>query len=311
MSERRHRRSPAASSDSGPGGATGLVDDAAVAQEHDAVGPRRELRVVGDDDAGDAALRGGAQQAHDRLAVDRVERAGRLVGEQQPALADDRPGDRDPLALAAGELVGEAVGALGEAELLERLEPRRARGLGADAVELERQGDVLDRGEPGEQVEVLEHVADRAAPQPRPVVARHARRGRRRRRAPRRSVGSSRLPAMVSSVLLPEPLGPMIATSSPRSTDEVDVAQRVHLGRPGAVDLRHLAQFECAGHRETSIVRVGSSGSGRPPRAGGGGRPLLQADVGGVEPADDRLEPEELGVGDERERRRRPRRRPP
>ena len=31
-------------------------------------------------------------------------------------------------------------------------------------------------------------------------------------------------------------------------------------------------------------------------------RPLLQADVGGVEPADDRLEPEELGIGDERQR---------
>ena len=32
------------------------------------------------------------------------------------------------------------------------------------------------------------------------------------------------------------------------------------------------------------------------------GRPLLQADVGGIEPADDRFEPEELGVDDERQR---------
>jgi hypothetical protein len=32
-------------------------------------------------------------------------------------------------------------------------------------------------------------------------------------------VGSSRLPAIVSSVLLPDPLGPMTATSSPPSTD--------------------------------------------------------------------------------------------
>ena len=36
--------------------------------------------------------------------------------------------------------------------------------------------------------------------------------------------------------------------------------------------------------------------------AGASGRPLLQADVGGIEPADDRFEPEELGVGDERQR---------
>ena len=78
-----------------------LVDDAAVAQEDDAVGPGRQLRLVGDDDAGDSPLRGGPQQAHDGLAVHGVERAGRLVGEQQPALADDRPCDRNPLALAA------------------------------------------------------------------------------------------------------------------------------------------------------------------------------------------------------------------
>ena len=32
------------------------------------------------------------------------------------------------------------------------------------------------------------------------------------------------------------------------------------------------------------------------------GEQLLQADVGGVEPADDRLEPEELRIGDERDR---------
>jgi hypothetical protein len=32
-------------------------------------------------------------------------------------------------------------------------------------------------------------------------------------------LASSRLPAIVSSVLLPEPLGPITATSSPRSTE--------------------------------------------------------------------------------------------
>src|SRR5262245_39134005 len=53
----------------------GLIDDATVAQEDDAVGPRRQVRLVSDDDAGDAALGGCAQQAHDRLAVHRVERA--------------------------------------------------------------------------------------------------------------------------------------------------------------------------------------------------------------------------------------------
>ncbi len=40
---------------------------------------------------------------------DRVERAGRLVGEQQAALADDGAGDGDALLLTAGEVVGIAV----------------------------------------------------------------------------------------------------------------------------------------------------------------------------------------------------------
>ena len=132
----------------GAGRRDGLVDDAAVAQEHDAVGPRGQVRLVGHDDTGDAPRGGGAQQAHDRLAVHRVERAGRLVGEQEPALADDRPGDRDPLALAARELVGEAVRLLGDAELLQCLECGCAGSSGARAVELERQGDVLDSRQP-------------------------------------------------------------------------------------------------------------------------------------------------------------------
>ena len=62
-----------------------------------------------------------------------------------------------------------------DVELLHRLDPRRARGFRADAVELERQRDVLDRGQPRQQVEVLEDVADRAASHPRPIRARDAR----------------------------------------------------------------------------------------------------------------------------------------
>src|SRR4029079_12578174 len=41
---------------------------------------------------------------------------------------------------------------------------------------------------------------------------------------------------------------------------EIEVTQRAHLGRPGAVDLGYLAKFERAGHCVTSIGCVGSSG---------------------------------------------------
>ena len=97
----------------GAGRRDGLVDEAPVAQEDDPVGPRREVRLVGHHHAGRAAVAGLAQQAHDGLAVDRVERAGRLVGQEQLALADDGAGDGDPLALAAGQVVGEVLGPLG------------------------------------------------------------------------------------------------------------------------------------------------------------------------------------------------------
>src|SRR5262249_38622527 len=104
-----------------------------------------------------------------------VERAGRLVGEQQTPLADDRPCDRDPLALAAGELVRVAIGALGDAELLQGPQPRGPGARRADAVELEREGDVLERRQTRKEVEVLEDVADRPAPQLRAVRAREGR----------------------------------------------------------------------------------------------------------------------------------------
>ena len=147
-----------------------MVDHAAVAQEHDAVGPRGELGVVGDDHAGHAALARVADEPDHVFAVDRVERAGRLVGEQQAALADHGARDRHTLALAAGQLFGVAVGAGREAELIERGQGARARRLVAHAVELERQSDVLRRGQPGQQVEVLEHEPDRSATQARPFA---------------------------------------------------------------------------------------------------------------------------------------------
>ena len=65
-------------------------------------------------------------------------------------------------------------------------------------------------------------------------------------------VGSSRLPAMVSRVDLPEPLGPITATMEPASTVRFDVVQRVHLGGALAVGPRHVPQFEDA-HRETPV----------------------------------------------------------
>ncbi len=148
-----------------------LVDDPAVAQEDHAVGPRGELGVVGHDHGGQAAMAGGEDQAHDGLGVGGVERARGLVGQEELAVAHHGAGDGDPLALATRQLVGVARRPVLQPEVVERLERRRLGLAGRDAVELEGQGHVLHRTEPGQQVVVLEHVADGLATQAGPAVA--------------------------------------------------------------------------------------------------------------------------------------------
>ena len=86
------------------------------------------------------------EQAQDARPHRDVEHRHRLVGQQQLRLQHHRRGDRDPLALAAGELVREAVevelGRL-QARLHERLDHERValRPRCADAVDLQRLGD--------------------------------------------------------------------------------------------------------------------------------------------------------------------------
>ena len=106
------------------------------------------------------------------------------------------------------------------------------------------------------------------------------------------SVGASSPPARLSSVDLPEPDGPITATSSPSSTVEADAAQRVHGGVAGAVDAGDVAQLEHA-HRGTSSLRGDRAGCGRE-RCDPGLAVVEPADLGlGLE--DHRLEHEQPG----------------
>src|SRR5262249_34569938 len=95
--------------------------DTAVLQLDHAVGAGDEPMIVADADHGRAVdARDPMQRVDDDLAVGRVERAGRLVGEQQLRLLRQRPRDRDALLLAAGHLDRLELRALAEADLLER-----------------------------------------------------------------------------------------------------------------------------------------------------------------------------------------------
>ena len=101
---------------------------------------------------------------------------------------DQRARDRDALLLAARQLVRVVMDAVGEADALERLaRPLVALGGGDVRVE-QRQLDVLERGGARQQVEALEHEAERLVAdarelvgvQPRDLLAVEAKLARRR-----------------------------------------------------------------------------------------------------------------------------------
>ena len=111
------------------------------------------------------------EQLHDPDRGGRVEVAGGLVGDQDHRPVDERARDRDPLLLAAGELVGHPLALAVEPDQLERLRARPCVDLAPRLADhLERERDVLGDGLVGQQPEVLEHGADLAA-QPRHLPA--------------------------------------------------------------------------------------------------------------------------------------------
>ncbi len=124
---------------------------------------------MGDVDEGDADLALDRLQLHLHLLAQlQVERSERLVEQQHLGPVDDRPRQRHPLPLAAGEFARLALRVAGQADHLQGLV------AAADALGLvhtghpEAVGDVLADGHVREKGVVLEDGVDR------PVVGRHA-----------------------------------------------------------------------------------------------------------------------------------------
>ena len=107
-----------------------------------------------------------------------VEIAGRLVGEQQQRLHRQRAADRDPLLLAAGQLLGIALQQAAEPQPLHQFAMPRGIVTAGNA-RLERQ--VIVDIQARDQVELLEHQAEPIAPQGRPAGIGQIRYRRRRR----------------------------------------------------------------------------------------------------------------------------------
>src|SRR3954447_10174127 len=121
-----------------------------VVQRLTSARPPRRLGVVRHHQQRDAALADllGEKRQH-RLAVRRVEVARRLIGKEECRLRDEGASDGGTLQLTTGQLGGQVLHAVGEADALEQL---RGAAVAARAVEEQGQLDVLAHGERGDEV---------------------------------------------------------------------------------------------------------------------------------------------------------------
>ena len=147
----------------------------------------------------------------------RVEVARGLVGEQDGRLGHHRTCDRHALLLTAGQLARQVPRPVSHADALERLVDALAPlGLGHPHVG-ERQLDVLVDRQVADQVEALEDEPDLAVPRARALGDRQALDRPIVQPVLALRVGVSSRPRIDSSVDLPQPDGPAIATYSPKS----------------------------------------------------------------------------------------------
>ena len=120
------------------------------------------------------------EDLHDLVPHLGVEVARGLVGQEELGAPDDRPGDRDPLLLPAGELRGEVVHARGETYALEGGEGQPpALGAGEAAVD-ERQLHVVEDAQVVNEVKGLEDEPDLLVAQAGEVACPGRRRSARR-----------------------------------------------------------------------------------------------------------------------------------
>ncbi len=89
-----------------------------------------------------------------------VEIAGGFIGEKDGGIGGEGAGDGDTLPLAAGEFFGEVVEALFEFDEGEEFAGAVVNFGRGPATQVEREGDVFQAGESGEEVEELEDEAD-------------------------------------------------------------------------------------------------------------------------------------------------------
>ena len=118
--------------------------------------PGEHELVVRGHDHGAAEVVQLSEELQDPGAGVAVDISGRLVGEQDPRLVGDRPRHRDALLLTTREVPGPLVQLVLEADQLQGVRRVTARVVDPRMTQLQRQQDVLEGGQMGKQLVVLE-----------------------------------------------------------------------------------------------------------------------------------------------------------
>jgi hypothetical protein len=122
-----------------------------------------QAKVVGGDDDRGAGLVQFHEQTQQAARQCRIDVAGRLVGEQQIGLDNERTGDGGALLLTTGHDGWEGMDVIAEADPLQQFHHLGAVGGLLAALHKQRQRDVLICRQMIEQAEFLEHHADAPA----------------------------------------------------------------------------------------------------------------------------------------------------
>ena len=202
-----------------------------------------------------------AEQGVDPLGGLRIEVAGGLVGQQQPRLEAQRPGQRHPLLLAAGELAGPVVEPVGQPHLRQHLlGAARASAAGQPPDQPGHHG-VLERGELGQQVVALEDEADRLVAEAGQLLLVEGGQVAPLEEDPAGAWASRACPARGGRCSSPRPTGPVSATSSPAAISRVtsrSTSSRLPADEVGLAEPLDVEQ----GRRHHSLRRP-STGSSR------------------------------------------------
>ena len=192
------------------------------------------------------------EQLHDLHRGLRVQRAGRLVGQQDLRVVHQRPRDGHALHLAAGHLIRLLAQLVAQSDALQRAPGAGAAFAAGDARERQRQLHVLQDRLMRDQVIALEHEADGVVAVGIPVPVAELARG-------------AALDQQVSGCILIQPADDvqerrLAAARRPEHRDkflfpeiQCDPAQRVDRGISGGVVLYDLLQPQ---HENTCPVQI-------------------------------------------------------